>query len=289
MKRISTEKNITDRSNQVFNLYLKDIAKIPLISKEEEEKLWPLIKEGNEKARNRIIEGNLRFVITCAKHFQGQGLELNDLVSEGTRGLIKSISKYDPEKGVKFISYAVNWIEQSIIEALSCTSRTIRLPVSHLNARRKIFKASNKIEQEEEREASILEISEITGIDEHKISKNLGVNESCSSLDASFENSHDDATCLLDIVPSNFSFADEHLINTDNRKQIDNALNKLSTRSRCIIKMFFGIDVNPITLEEIGDYFGLTSERVRQLKDEALLNMRKYFKVYEKNYISSRN
>lgn len=277
MKRISTEKNITDRSNEIFNLYLKDIAKIPPISAEEEAKLWPLIKEGDDRARNRLIEGNLRFVITCAKHFQGQGLDLSDLVSYGNMGMLKATKLYDPNRGIKFISYAVNWIEQSIIEALSCTSRTIRLPISHLNERRKLHNASLKIEQENGREASITELSELTGMEEDKIVKTLGTNTTCSSLDATFENSHDDATCLLDIVPCNSYNADKELIQNDDKHQISNILDRLSLRSRCIIRMFFGIDVNPITLEEIGEYFGLTSERVRQLKDEALIDMKKYF------------
>lgn len=281
MKRINTDRNITDRSNEIFNLYLKDVAKIPLLTPEEEKELWERVKEGDEKARNRIIEGNLRFVITCAKHFQGQGLSLNDLVSYGNIGLIRSIPKYDPSKGIKFISYAVNWIEQSIIEALSCTSRTIRLPVSHLNERRKLHNASLKIEQENEREASVAELSEATGMDETKILKTLGTNSTCSSLDAVFENSHDDTTCLLDIIPNKSYNADTNLIQQDDKNRIANALSKLNLRSRCIIRMFFGIDVNPITLEEISSYFGLTSERVRQLKDEALEIMKKY--LHEEN------
>lgn len=281
MKQITITKSITNREDESFNLYLKDVAKIPLITPEEEAGLWKRVIEDNDlQAKHRLIEGNIRFVITCAKHFQGQGLSLGDLVAEGNIGLIKAVDKYNPNKGVKFISYAVNWIEQSIIDALSCTSRTIRLPISHLNEKRKIYNASLKLEQQLEREASLAELSAETGLEEEKVSKTLGTSTNCVSLDLPFENTHDDTTCLLDIIPNDDLGIENNIENRDEKECINQALESLSPRSRCIIRLFFGIDVNSITLEEIGELFGLTSERVRQLKDEALEDMKKYMIKY---------
>lgn len=277
MKQIKIVKNITNRDEESFNLYLKDVAKIPLLTPEEESELWEkIVTDGDSEAKDKIVTSNLRFVISCAKYFQGQGLSLGDLVAEGNYGLLKAVNRFDPTKGVKFISYAVNWIEQAMIEALSCTSRTIRLPVSHLNDRRKIHNVALKLEQELERTASTSEIADIVGMEEDKVIKTLGTNTNCTSLDTPFENTHDDTTCLLDIIPNGFESADHEVNSNDVTNSIKSALDSIPIRSRCIIKMFFGLGVNQITLEEIGDYFGLTSERVRQLKDEALINMKKY-------------
>lgn len=256
---------------------MKDVARIRMISPEEEVELSQQLKgENREAAKKRLIEGNLRFVISCAKHFQNQGLSLADLVAEGNIGLIRAAELYDPDKGVKFISYAVNWIEQAMIEALCSTSRTVRLPVSHLNEKRKIYKTAVKLEQEYGREASMSEIGDELDMDPTKVSRTISTNSHCVSLDTPFSTDQDGTDCLLDIIPNKNASAEKEVLDKDNKARLDHALSKLPPRSRCIIRMCFGLDDKPITLEEIGDYFGLTSERIRQLKDEALIDLRKY-------------
>lgn len=273
LKKINISRKITDRSNEVFNTYLKDLMKIPVATDEENIDLCIKAQNGDLISRNKLVEGNLRFVITCAKHFQGQGLELCDLVAEGNFGLIKAIENFDPGRGVKFISYAVNWIEQSILEALSYNSRTIRIPVSHLNECRKANKLVEKAEQSEESVADLSEIAETMGVTERKLLRILCTPTKCASLDSPFENKQDDVSCLLDLIPNDCDGTDTYVMKQELLKKILDSLNQLSIRSRCIIQMFYGINIPNKTLEEIGKYFGLTSERIRQLKDEALIKL----------------
>lgn len=275
LKKITTSKKITDRSNESFNLYLKDLLKLPVLTDTENVELCLKAQQGDEEARNKLVTGNLRFVITCAKHFQGQGLELCDLVAEGNFGLFKSIDSYDPNKGVKFMSYAVNWIEQSILEAIYHTGKTIRIPVSHQNDCRKVAKTYAKYEQLNECECSISDIAEQLNITEKRVRKILRTPTGCTSLDAPIESKSDDITSLLDLIPNNYEDTDHALLTEELNTKLFNSLSTISNRSRCIIQMFFGINVESRTLEEIGKYFGLTSERVRQLKDEALIELNK--------------
>ena len=274
LKKINIDRKITDRSNESFNLYLKELAKLPVATDEENVELCIKAQEGDLNSRNKLIEKNLRFVITCAKHFQGQGLELCDLVSEGNFGLFRAIESFDPTKGVKFISYAVNWIEQTILEALSHTTRTIRIPVSHLNACRKANKIADKFETDTGQIASTHDIADAMGIPERKVRKLLTTPTKCSSLDTPIESKNEDITCLLDLIPSNLEGTDDYVMNKELHKKLMDSLNKLTIRSRCIIQMFYGINVASKTLEEIGKYFNLTSERIRQLKDEALIDLK---------------
>lgn len=284
LKRITTSKKITDRSSESFNLYLKDLLKLPVLTDPENVELCLKAQKGDEEARNKLVTGNLRFVITCAKHFQGQGLELSDLVAEGNFGLFKSIDSYDPAKGVKFMSYAVNWIEQSILEAIYHTGKTIRIPVSHLNDCRKVSKTYAKYEQEYECEGSVSDIAEKLNMSEKKVNKILRTPTSCASLDAPIESKADDVTSLLDLIPNNYEDTDFKVLSEELHNKLFEALHCLSPRSRSIIQMFYGISVENRTLEEIGKYFGLTSERIRQLKDEALIELNQLLKQKGINY-----
>lgn len=284
LKKITTSKKITDRSSESFNLYLKDLVKLPVLTDSENVELCLKAQQGDEEARNKLVTGNLRFVITCAKHFQGQGLELGDLVAEGNFGLFKAIDAYDPTKGVKFMSYAVNWIEQSILEAIYHTGKTIRIPVSHLNDCRKVSKTSAKFEQEYECEGSISDIAEKLNMSEKKVTKILRTPTSCASLDAPIESKSDDITSLLDLIPNNYEETDFKVLSDELTKKLFESLYTLSPRSRSIIQMFYGISVESRTLEEIGKYFGLTSERIRQLKDEALVELNQLLKQKGINY-----
>lgn len=284
LKKINISRKITDRSNEAFNTYLKELLKLPVATDEENVALCIKAQNGDVEARNKLVEGNLRFVITCAKHFQGQGLELCDLVAEGNFGLFRAIDSYDPTRGVKFISYAVNWIEQAILEALSYTSRTIRIPVSHLNECRRANKLVEKAEQGEDAVANLTEIAETMGISERKLIRMLCTPTKCASLDSPFENKQDDVSCLLDLIPNDLDGTDSYVIKRELQNKILDSLNQLSVRSRCIIQMFYGINVNSRTLEEIGKYFGLTSERIRQLKDEALVKLERLLRQKGINY-----
>jgi RNA polymerase primary sigma factor len=284
LKKINIDRKITDRSNESFNLYLKELAKLPVATEEENIELCIKAQEGDIIARNKLIERNLRFVITCAKHFQGQGLELCDLVSEGNLGLFRAIDSFDHTKGVKFLSYAVNWIEQTILEALSHTTRTIRIPVSHLNACRKAARIADQIETNTGQVASTHDVAEAMGIPEKKVRKLFTTPTKCASLDTPIESKSDDITCLLDLIPSNLEGTDSYVLNKELHNKLMESLHELTIRSRCIIQMFYGINVTSKTLEEIGKYFGLTSERIRQLKDEAIIDLERILKQKGINY-----
>lgn len=275
LKKINIVRKITDRSSENFNRYLKDLTKIPIATDDDNVRWCLQAQQGDIEARNKLMEGNLRFVITCAKHFQGQGLDLEDLVSEGNFGLIKAINSYSPTKGVKFISYAVNWIEQSILEALSHTTRTIRIPVSHLNQYKRINKTIDKEEQKMGHPIPLDDIANQLGLSEEKLRKVLITPTKCASLESPFDNAQEDVTCLLDIIPDKSETADNYVLKKELYNKLTEALNCIPIRSRCIIQLFYGINVANKTLEEIGLYLGLTSERVRQLKDEALEDLHK--------------
>lgn len=270
LKKINIVRKITDRSSENFNRYLKDLNKLPISNDEDNVRWCILAQKGDIEARNKILEGNLRFVITCAKHFQGQGLSLEDLVSEGNFGLLKAINAYSPNKGVKFISYAVNWIEQTILEALSHTTRTIRIPVSHLNQYKRVSKTIDKEEQKLGYSVALDEVADKVGIPEERVRKILITPTKCASLESPFDNAQDEVTCLLDIIPDRTEMADNYVLKQEMHTKLMEALNNIPIRSKCIIQLFYGINVPNKTLEEIGIYLGLTSERVRQIKDEAL-------------------
>lgn len=264
-----------------MNLYLKDIGKVKLLSADQEKEIARKAKAGDKRARDRLIAANTRFVITVAKQYQGQGLDLEDLISEGNVGLIKAADKFDPDKGYKFISYAVWWIRQSILQALSDKSRTIRLPLNQVATLNKVKKAISEFAGKNERDPSMKELSEITGIDESKITSILNMSVHMLSVDSPFKDEEEGT--LIDVIPNNNSpKADAALMKASKEHDLVKVLSILGPRSHDIIRMYFGLGTREMTLDEIGSKFGITSERVRQLKEKALdaikLNVKKYLK-----------
>ena len=273
MRQLKINKSITNRESQSLDKYLQEIGKEELVSVEEEVELAQRIKKGDRKALEKLTKANLRFVVSVAKQYQNQGLSLPDLINEGNVGLIKAAEKFDETRGFKFISYAVWWIRQSILQAIAEQSRIVRLPLNQVGSVNKINKVLNKFEQEYERKPSIEEISEKVDLPEDKIDDVLKINSRHVSVDAPFADGEDNG--LLDVLVNDDSpIADRSLINESLSKEIDRALKQLTPRESEIIKMFFGIGCQEMTLEEIGDKFGLTRERVRQIKEKAIRRLR---------------
>lgn len=285
MKSLKISKSITNRDDISLNLYLKEISKQPLISPEEEIQLAKRIKTGDRTALSKLVNANLRFVISVAKQYQNQGISLIDLINEGNIGLIKAAEKFDEERGFKFISYAVWWIRQSILQALADQARTVRLPPNQVSALSKITKATNRFEQLYERKPSLEELEAETNIPAEKISKILSASTKCVSVDTPFKD--EEEGCLLDVIPnSNSPKADETLMDESLSTEVKLILGKLTVRERAIIMMFFGIKVPEMSLEDIGRKFGLTSERVRQIKEKVLRDLRTNHYKEIKNLIS---
>jgi RNA polymerase primary sigma factor len=252
---------------------LQEIGREDLISVEEEVELAGRIRKGDRRALEKLTKANLRFVVSVAKQYQNQGLSLPDLINEGNLGLIKAAEKFDETRGFKFISYAVWWIRQSILQALAEQSRIVRLPLNQVGSLNKISKALSKFEQENERRPSADEIADELGLPVDKIADTLKVQGRHISVDAPFVDGEDNS--LLDVLVNDDSpMADRTLVNESLSKEIDRALDTLSDREKMIIKMFFGIGGQEKTLEEIGDTYGLTRERVRQIKEKAIRRLR---------------
>jgi len=276
MRQLRINKSITKRDTESISSYFYDISKIPLIDANEEYFLFEKVYDGDINAFNKVINSNLRFVISVAKQYQNQGVNLEDLISEGNLGLIKAVQKFDNKKGFKFISYAVWWIRQSIMQSIADNSRTIRLPNNHLNSISKINKASVKLEQELEREPTLEEIEKaLEGLDiKVKESFILNSHNRVSSLDMPMKDSEDS---LYDIVENlNTKLPDEDLIKESMLIDIEKVLRKMpNARQRIIICMYYGLmGYQQMTLEEIGDYCGLTRERVRQIKEMGIKYLR---------------
>lgn len=278
MKPISTNKSITDRDNELLNYYLADVRKIPLLTEEEESKLYPLLKEGDERARDKIVRSNLRFVITIAKQYQNQGVELMDLISEGNKGLILATKHFDPDRGVKFLSYATWWIRQSIIHALNMNSRIVRIPNNTLYLIHKLHKIIDQYVQEFERKPSLDELAEISNLDIETVIALLSTKKKCVSLDTPFENANDDAGCLLDVVPNEDIDIEKELINKEILVELQRCVDLLPIREKAIIQLYFGMYSKSMSLDDIGEKFGLTAERVRQIKDDAIAIIKDNFK-----------
>ena len=253
--------------------YLQEIGHEELISVEEEVELAQRIKKGDRKALEKLTKANLRFVVSVAKQYQNQGLSLPDLINEGNVGLIKAAEKFDETRGFKFISYAVWWIRQSILQAIAEQSRIVRLPLNQVGSVNKINRVLNKFEQEHERRPSIDEIADNIDIPHEKIEEAMKVNTRHVSVDAPFAEGEDNS--LLDVLPNNDSpMADSNLNQESLSKEVERALNQLHERERDILKMFFGIGCQEMTLEEIGAKFDLTRERVRQIKEKAIRRLK---------------
>ena len=273
MRQLKIIKSITNRESASLDTYLQEIGREPLITPEEEVELAQKIRKGDHKALEKLTKANLRFVVSVAKQYQNQGLSLPDLINEGNLGLIKAAEKFDETRGFKFISYAVWWIRQSILQALAEQSRIVRLPLNQVGSLNKINKALSKFEQENERLPSSEELSEMIDLPKDKIADTLRVSGRHVSVDAPFVEGEDNS--LLDILPNEDSpSADKGLVNESLRTEIERVLYTLAPREREIVKSFFGIGTQEMTLEEIGERFGLTRERVRQIKEKAIRRLK---------------
>ena len=273
MRQLKITKSITNRESASLDKYLQEIGKEDLITVEEEVELAQRIRKGDQKALEKLTRANLRFVVSVAKQYQNQGLSLPDLINEGNLGLIKAAEKFDETRGFKFISYAVWWIRQSILQALAEQSRIVRLPLNQVGSLNKINKAFSRFEQENERRPSPEELADSLDLPAEKVADTLRVSGRHISVDAPFVEGEDN--CLLDVLVNDDSpIADRTLINESLSTEVERALSTLTERERDIIKLFFGINTQEMTLEEIGEKFGLTRERVRQIKEKAIRRLR---------------
>ena len=273
MRQLKITKSITNRESASLDKYLQEIGKEELISVEEEVELAQRIKKGDKEALEKLTKANLRFVVSVAKQYQNQGLSLPDLINEGNLGLIKAAEKFDETRGFKFISYAVWWIRQSILQALAEQSRIVRLPLNQVGSLNKINKAFARFEQEHERTPSAEELANELELPKEKVTDTLRVAGRHISVDAPFADGEDNS--LLDVlVNADSPNADRGLINESLATEVDRALEILTERERDIIRYFFGIGCSEMTLEEIGEKFDLTRERVRQIKEKAIRKLR---------------
>ena len=273
MRQLKITKSITNRESASLDKYLQEIGKEDLITVEGEVELAQRIRKGDQKALEKLTRANLRFVVSVAKQYQNQGLSLPDLINEGNLGLIKAAEKFDETRGFKFISYAVWWIRQSILQALAEQSRIVRLPLNQVGSLNKINKAFSRFEQENERRPSPEELADSLDLPAEKVADTLRVSGRHISVDAPFVEGEDNS--LLDVLVNDDSpIADRTLINESLSTEVERALSTLTERERDIIKLFFGINTQEMTLEEIGEKFGLTRERVRQIKEKAIRRLR---------------
>ncbi|MDR1756545.1 MAG: sigma-70 family RNA polymerase sigma factor [Culturomica sp.] len=273
MRQLKITKSITNRESASLDKYLQEIGKEDLITVEEEVELAQRIRKGDQRALEKLTRANLRFVVSVAKQYQNQGLSLPDLINEGNLGLIKAAEKFDETRGFKFISYAVWWIRQSILQALAEQSRIVRLPLNQVGSLNKINKAFSRFEQENERRPSPEELAATLDLPAEKVADTLRVSGRHISVDAPFVEGEDNS--LLDVLINDDSpIADRTLINESLSTEVERALSTLTERERDIIKLFFGINTQEMTLEEIGEKFGLTRERVRQIKEKAIRRLR---------------
>ena len=276
MRQLKINRSITNRSSEALDKYLAEIAREPMISVDEEIELAEQIRKGGrlgERAKEKLVRANLRFVVSVAKQYQHQGLSLTDLIDEGNIGLVKAAEKFDETRGFKFISYAVWWIRQSIMQAIAEQSRIVRLPLNQVGSVNKINRVLSKFEQENERRPSVDEIADKVDIPQEKIEDAMKVNGRHVSVDAPFADGDDNS--LLDILINDDSpMADRTLVMESLREEINRALQTLNEREKNIIEAFFGINQPEMTLEEIGEKYGLTRERVRQIKEKAIRRLR---------------
>jgi RNA polymerase primary sigma factor len=275
MRQLKITKSITNRESQSLEKYLQEIGKVELITPEEEVKLATLIKQGCQRSLDRLTKANLRFVVSVAKQYQNQGLSLPDLINEGNLGLIKAAQRFDETRGFKFISYAVWWIRQSILQALAEQSRIVRLPLNKVGLTNRIQKAYSQLEQQFEREPSAEELAEVLEMDLEEVSATLGINARHVSMDSPL--SEGEENTLIDVLENpNAEKTDAELDHKESLKtEIDRSLKTLTERQKEVICYFFGIGVDhPMSLEDIGEKFNLTRERVRQIKDKAITKLK---------------
>ncbi len=277
MRQLKIQKSITNRAGEALDKYLVEIGRVPMISVEEEIELAQKIKKGGregERAKDKLVKANLRFVVSVAKQYQHQGLGLTDLIDEGNIGLVKAAEKFDETRGFKFISYAVWWIRQSILQAIAEQSRIVRLPLNQVGALSKINAEISKFEQQNQRRPSVHELSDLTNIDETKIDQTIKADNHHMSIDAPFQ--EDDDNSMADVLASGEdSRADKHVDYESMSHELDSVLrNVLKDREITIVRECFGIGCNEKGLEEIGDQLGLTRERVRQIREKSIVKLR---------------
>ena len=277
MRQLKIQKSITNRSSEALDKYLVEIGREPLVSIEEEIELAQAIRKGGpegERAKEKLVKANLRFVGSVAKQYQHQGLSLTDLIDEGNIGLVKAAEKFDETRGFKFISYAVWWIRQSILQAIAEQSRIVRLPLNQVGALSKINNEISKFEQENMRKPSVAELAAITNIDEEKIEQSIKADNHHMSIDAPFQD--DDDNSMVDVMESGDDSRTDRLVDFESMAQeLDNVLRKvLKEREVIILRECFGIGCHEKGLEEIGSEMGLTRERVRQIREKSILKVR---------------
>jgi RNA polymerase primary sigma factor len=275
MRQLKISKSITNRESQSLEKYLQEIGRVELISPEDEVKLAVLIKKGDQLALDKLTKANLRFVVSVAKQYQNQGLTLPDLINEGNLGLIKAAKRFDETRGFKFISYAVWWIRQSILQALAEQSRIVRLPLNKVGLTNRISKAFSQLEQEYEREPTAEEIAYLLDLETEEVAASIGSAARHLSIDQPFADGEEGS--MLDVLenPNTDSTDMYHSFKVSLTAEIERSLNTLTERQKDVICFFFGIGVDhPLSLEDIGERYSLTRERVRQIKDKALTKLR---------------
>lgn len=275
MRQLKITKSITNRESQSLEKYLQEIGKVELISPEEEVKLAILIKKGDQAALEKLTKANLRFVVSVAKQYQNQGLTLPDLINEGNLGLIKAAQRFDETRGFKFISYAVWWIRQSILQALAEQSRIVRLPLNKVGLTNRISKAYSQLEQEFEREPTPEELAFLLDIDAEEVAATLGVSARHVSMDQPLADGED--STLIDVLVNRDALGtdDALAVKASLNTEIERSLSTLTERQKEVIRYFFGLGIDhPLSLEDIGERFSLTRERVRQIKDKAITKLR---------------
>lgn len=286
MRQLKISQSITNRESASLQQYLSDIAKLPMITPQEEVILTQKIRQGDQAALERLTSANLRFVVSVAKQYESSGLTLGDLINEGNLGLIKAAKRFDETKGFKFISYAVWWIRQSILQAINDHARMVRLPANKVGDLSKISKASSELEQHLERAATVEEIAEILEVTVEKVAGTLASASRHISVDAPFSSEEDNT--LLDVLQNPESNTDKYIMDDSLRTEISRSLKMLDSRDREIVELFFGLGGSqPLSLEEIGEKYNLTRERVRQIKDKALARLRHSDRAYRelKSYL----
>jgi RNA polymerase primary sigma factor len=270
MRQLKITKQVTNRDTPSLDKYLQEIGKVELITPEDEVILARRIKSGDKDALAKLVKANLRFVVSVAKQYQNQGMSLPDLINEGNLGLMKAAQRFDETRGFKFISYAVWWIRQAILQALAEQARIVRLPVNKIGSINRINRAFSRLEQEYEREPSSQEIADMLEMASDEVKEALKTNGRTVSMDAPISSEEDNT--MYDVLQSNDAPSpDKNLINESLAYEIERALSTLSPREAKVLKLYFGITMkHPFTLEEIGEELGLTRERVRQIKEKAI-------------------
>lgn len=275
MKNLKISKSITNRDNSI-NIYFKDVSKIPRITEEEEIELANRIKNGDKKAEDKLITSNLRFVISVAKQYQHKGIELVDLIQEGSLGLIIAAKKYDPTKGFKFISYAVWWIKQAMVKAISDQCRVVRIPINQVISNNRVSKVIKEFEQKYNRMPCSEEISNLSNLSISKVDLSLSTFNKSVSLEHPIN--EEDSTCLIDIIPNDIPDTDEESCKDDLSYILNKILDELPYRDKDIMRMYFGIRISQLPIIEIANKFGISEERVRQIIQENLEYIRHNYK-----------